>query len=136
MALTKDQILQLQSSAKARKLFALEFSKAFAAIHRAFPKRSDYATDAEYNEVAQAYNAEIKVATKLEQAINEQGILSIYGCNMLLAALSTYGGLTFSGETESGLIDKVLGYEEQGANIMQLECTKLLKGWTFSAKII
>lgn len=136
MSLTKDQILQLQSSAKARKLFALEFSKAFAAMHRAFPKPSDYASDAEYNEAAQAYNAEIKVATKLEQAINEQGVLSIYGCNMLLAALSTYDGLTFSGETESGLIDKVLGYEEESINIMQLECTKLLKGWTFSAKII
>ena len=136
MALSKDHILQLQSSAKARKIFALEFSKAYAQIHRSFPKRSDFEDDASYNKAAEKYNNEIGVKSKLEQAMDMQGVLNIFACNMLLSALSTYDGLNFSGETEDGLIDRVIGYQEDGVNIIWLECTKLLKGWTFSAAII
>jgi hypothetical protein len=136
MALSKDHILQLQSSSKARRLFALEFSKAYAAMHRSFPHRSNFEDDASYNDAAQKYNSEIGVKSKLEQAINEQGVLSIFACNMLLSALSTYENLNSAAETEDGIIDRVLGYEEDGVNIMFLECTKLLKGWSFSAQII
>jgi hypothetical protein len=105
-------------------------------MHKGFPKRSDFESDLSYNEAAQKYNSEIGVKSKLEQAINEQGVLSIFATNMLLAALSTYSGLSFTGETEDGLIDRVLGYSENEINIVWLECTKLLKGWTFSAQII
>ena len=135
MALTNDQILQLQGSAKARRLFALEFQSAFAAMHRSFQPRNTFPDDASYNDYAQRYNTEIGVKSKLEQSINDQGVLSIFATGMLLTALRTYD-IAFSGETEDGLISKVLGYEEQGVNIVQLECTKLLKGWSFSAQII
>ena len=136
MALTKEQLIQLQGSAKARKLFAIEFSKAFAAIHRSYPNQNDFETNESYNQAAEKYNREIGVKSKLEQAIDAQGVLNIFACNMLLSALSTYDGLNFTGETEDGLIDRVIGYQEDSVNIIWLECTKLLKGWTFSAAII
>jgi hypothetical protein len=138
MALSKDQIIQLQGSAKARKLFALEFSTAFAKIHRNFPTPSGFANDADYNKAAKQYNQFISVKSKLESATMLDGKIDIWACNMLLSALETYPIDVPQGADENTLINRVLNFTDQGAadTAIQVECDKLLKGWSFQAMIL
>lgn len=135
MTLTNEQILQLQSSNKFRRLAALEFTKSFASIHRNIPIQEEGEVAEDFNKRVDAYNRHIGVKPSLEKNIADNGVLSIFATNVLLAALSTYS-ISFTGETEDGLIDKVLDHVEDGSNAITLETTKILKGESFRAQKI
>jgi hypothetical protein len=134
MALSNNQVLQLQGNARARRLFALEFNKAFNEIHKAFPTRPNFATDEDYNKAVAKYVREISVKSELGRSIESDGKLNIFATNVYLAALQTYDINT--SETGDALTDIVLAHEEGGFNACFLEATKILKGWSFQPQPI
>lgn len=134
MALSNNQILQLQGNARARKLFALQFNKAFNQIHKNIPTRDIFETDEDYNRAVDRWKRETSVKNELGRSIEADGKLSIFATNVYLAALQTYDIST--DESGDALTDIVLAHEEDGFNACFLEATKILKGWSFQPQPI
>lgn len=134
MALKLDQITKLQGNAQFRKIAALEFIKAFQEISADIPVKTNDESVEAFNKRVDNYMNKIRVKGELERSIDSTGNLSIWATNHLLAALMTYDSLNFTGDTDDGLIEKVLKFEIDGKNIVSLECAKILKGYSYTPK--
>lgn len=161
MALTRNQLIKLQGSARFRQLIALSYANALAFIYRNIPTLpADDATQAqkeEYNALAQKFNTEIEAKGKLERAIEIDGKANIFSTVMLVRVVATYLNLTVAEDYVSdaykddneitedtkilnSLIDEVLDYTEDvggnQTNIIEFECIRLIKSETLKAKVL
>ena len=148
MALSNDNLITLEGNAAFRKIAAFEFTKAFQEIHRNVPVRNqtdhENESDLEWNQRVDNYMKQLSVEPKLENSIESDGKLNMWATKNLLSALVTYNiqveeVIQQENETDSdfsqtevqSLIDDVLGFEENGIKAIQIECTKILKGYSY-----
>ena len=130
MALSNDNLITLEGNAAFRKIAAFEFTKAFQDIHRNIPVKGQ-TSDSEYNQRVDNYLKQLSVESKLEKSIESDGKLNIWATKNLLSALVTYDIQPYIGENPQVLIDRVLDFEENGYKAIQIECTKILKGYSY-----
>lgn len=136
MALSYDNLITLQASAKFRQIAAFKFTEAFQRLHRNIPFRENYESDDAYNTSVDNYLNIISVKGELERQIDQSGVLKMPALSHLLTALHSYDIDDYHGKKTDELIDRVDEYEEEGINILDKECTKLLKAYSYRPKKI
>lgn len=129
MALTYDNIIALEGSAKLRKIISLEFVKAFQMLHRNVPIQKEGESVQDFNLRVDNYLNVISVKPEMERQIEPDGKLNIKGTAHLLIAISGYD-IAQSDDIDE-LINNVLSHKVDNKNTLQLECTTLLKAYSF-----
>ncbi|TNE75017.1 hypothetical protein EP331_00175 [bacterium] len=136
MALTYDNLIELEGNTKFRKIIAFKFTDAFQTLHKNIPVKDENETVDSYNQRVRNYLSIVSVKTELERQIDNSGILKMPAIKHFLAAISTYDIPPYQGDNVDTLIDRVLSYSENDINIVEFECTKLLKAYSFKPQEI
>lgn len=136
MALTYDNLIDLESNTRFRKIIAFKFTEAFQSLNKDVPVHKEGQSDQDFNQKVRNYNNIMTVKPELERQIDNNGVLKMPAIKHFLAAISIYDIAPYQGDNVNTLIDRVLDYEENGINIVYHECTKLLKAYSFKPKEI